>query len=917
MPPPPPSPPPIVEQVVEFYSALFARLFSARFRPSIADPYKRRDVTRRIEEAADAASQSLARLLRNQQLSDAAAAGLLGGLARAGEVLDLDLISNPNVSSESAAEYVLERLQPPVGVDAPLFRISLHSLVQGLMLVAPVMVEWRKLGFAGTYELPRRVVQRLTQINEQVDALGRAGREAVDERYEWSYRDYLLQRFHRVEAGTVGIATSLDVELAELFIMPRLRRRLDLAAGPGHPSDEPGDLMGLRAARWMLARRLDAEPATEESVFAALDEVRRSPRLVVIGPPGSGKSTLLEWLRLKVAAAEEPLIAGDQQAIPLLLQVRQLDPRDLPGGSALIERATGSRDRASLMPEGWLERQMRKGRVLLLLDGLDEMEPKRRDSLLLPWVRGLCKQYPGNRYLVSSRPAGYPPSSLQELGFTECDLVDFSDLDVEEYTRHWCTAVRLARNEPADDARREGAAEAVRMVSAIQGHPYVRDLARNPLLLSAICMVQSFEGGSLPEDRALLYRACVEGLLHHWDQRRGIRSKYRLEEKLRACREVALAMQAEERAELPAVRVQEVFARALGDSERAHDLLDHVRYRTGLLLERRPGIFAFAHLTFQEYLAACAVREGNLLGIGADVLAGEFQGGRWREVIVLYCRLAPAPAARELIRRLVAQEPSEAWAEHLASLLAEAYLSAGPEMARDVDLRREILDKIAASTVIVQRLLDRFPQREAAEAAHRTVGRGRLEAPTQAFCWLREHPEQVDFAALEVGERLRKWWQLAPHSLTELVYLAHRHGPGELLCALAREPYLYESPGALRGCMADWAFVALNERQRLGSPGIDEALLAALQVIAQRGFALPFNLSFPDLRFDSLPRDVTTWPTVVALARATAERTSYSSDAGMFSRWATLVERRYRKRTGQRMPSPAPAAGHLPMRDRT
>ena len=158
------------------------------------------------------------------------------------------------------------------------------------------------------------------------------------------------------------------------------------------------------------------------------------------------------------------------------------------------------------------------------------------------------------------------------------------------------------------------------MWGGVQDHPDIRGLASNPVMLSAVCLVRYVEGGELPHDRALLYRLCVEGLLHNWDQRRGIHSEFTLEEKLRVCREVALSMQSKDRAEYAVGEVLEVFDAALPDAGRARSLLEHVRYRTGLLLERRPGIFAFAHLTFQEYLAASAVPEGNQLGLTPDSL---------------------------------------------------------------------------------------------------------------------------------------------------------------------------------------------------------------------------------------------------------------------------------------------------------
>src|SRR5712692_1643267 len=260
---------------------------------------------------------------------------------------------------------------------------------------------------------------------------------------------------------------------------------------------------------------------------------------------------------------EEKLPMAGQQALPLLLRVRQLNPQELPNGSKLIEKATGSKDFPNLMPPGWIERQMKHGRVFFMLDGLDEVEPDLRDNKLVPWFEGICREYPQCRYLVSSRPEGYPPGTLKRLEFAECDLLDFDESQVAEYERHWCTAVRLARNEPETKARREGEIEGERIVDGFKEHPYTRNLARNPLMLSAICLVNYFEGGQLPKDRAMLYGLCVEGLLHNWDQRRGILSEFGFEEKLRACREVAVRMQADNRAEYEAPKVQAIFEAVL------------------------------------------------------------------------------------------------------------------------------------------------------------------------------------------------------------------------------------------------------------------------------------------------------------------------------------------------------------------
>jgi hypothetical protein len=77
------------------------------------------------------------------------------------------------------------------------------------------------------------------------------------------------------------------------------------------------------------------------------------------------------------------------------------------------------------------------------------------------------------------------------------------------------------------------------------------------------------------------------------------------------------------------------FERALPDLGRpagdARALVEEIRDRSGLLVERRPGSFAFSHLTFQEYLCALEfVRTKDL----AD-LVGHYEAPWWHEVIVL------------------------------------------------------------------------------------------------------------------------------------------------------------------------------------------------------------------------------------------------------------------------------------------
>ena len=473
---------PVEDQVVELFAALFESIFSAPFRAGIVEKRKSRAVIRQVDEAADAASQSLSRFLKNEKLPAAKVALVLEALRPLGGLLSLEDLSSTYTNPEDLAIRLSEKLDFQASEAEKklqaIFRESVHSVIQVLLLVGPVMAEWQRLRFATTFELPRRIVDRLNQISEQLELLGRAGPSLADERFELGYRDYLLQRFFRIEAGTVRMTTNLAIDLRALFVMPRVRSRGSADASPGSGSD-PRAPLKLAEARARFAgegaKRASVEHPPAASI-TALEQVLEQPRNVLIGVPGSGKSTFLEWLQLQLASADVELVSGGQQAIPLLLRVRQLDIGKLPTGAALIEKATASPDRAKIMPRGWIDRQMRAGRVFFMIDGLDEIDPSLREQQLIPWARRLCESYPDCRFLISSRPLGYTRSSLEGIGFHESELQDFDDQQITEFTRHWCTAVRLARNEPQDEARREGGRDGDRIVGGFKENPYVRDL---------------------------------------------------------------------------------------------------------------------------------------------------------------------------------------------------------------------------------------------------------------------------------------------------------------------------------------------------------------------------------------------------------------------------------------------------------
>jgi hypothetical protein len=220
-------------------------------------------------------------------------------------------------------------------------------------------------------------------------------------------------------------------------------------------------------------------------------------------------------------------------------------------------------------------------------------------------------------------------------------------------------------------------------------------------------------------------------------------------------------------------------------------LLEHIRRRTGLLLERRPGVFAFAHLTFQEYLAAQAIHEGNRSAIDIERLVREHNDGRWKEVIALYCGLATAPSARSIIERLISCENTQS----LSAVIAEAYLSSEAKFSGDTNFRRRVLERLAIAPGSYPSSLARFPTEDVAPIANGAVGRlsGGYLGITEAHRWLYENFRALNKA--DLFHRLKKWQTMGPLELGELIHLAHCYGPERSLMNLSRSSEIYRAPG--------------------------------------------------------------------------------------------------------------------------
>jgi predicted NACHT family NTPase len=197
----------------------------------------------------------------------------------------------------------------------------------------------------------------------------------------------------------------------------------------------------------------------------------------------------------------------------------------------------------------------------------------------------------------------------------------------------------------------------------LHGSPALSDLAVNPLLLTMIATVHRYRS-SLPGRRVELYAEICEVSLGKRQQSKGIELDLTPAQKQRVLEPLAWEMMAARKREISAEDACAAIKRTLSRVKQGLQLkafLTSVENDSSLLLEKEAGgVYAFAHLTFQEFLAACHAQNDQSR---IDLLTTNVGDGWWGECIRLF---AATGDATPILRACIVRRPLDPEALALA-----------------------------------------------------------------------------------------------------------------------------------------------------------------------------------------------------------------------------------------------------------
>ncbi|HLZ72868.1 MAG TPA: TGS domain-containing protein [Dehalococcoidia bacterium] len=341
-------------------------------------------------------------------------------------------------------------------------------------------------------------------------------------------------------------------------------------------------------------------PAARAGSSDLQELIAENHRLVVIGEGGSGKTTaLLEATRRAAQALSETPSAPIPVFAPLRAWRPEQDLVDLVGESMAVHGLRRSRDAVLEL--------LQSGRLLLLLDGVNEIADTILDRVALLELDSIARRFPGCGLVISTRQHR---ASTQ---FTELPVAALQPLRphlVLQYITQYAGSAERAEAIFRSLGGRDRAAwlESGSLVS----------LARSPLMLNVIISQELTGGGTLRPARAAVIEAYVRQVFRV-DVQRGSHLAPEVKEALLAA--VAYAATLSERtgplargdlAQMVVEALTELRAEALApadlDAPRVLAEIDR-RFLPPLLPDAEQALqYDWAHALFRDFFTALDLR---------------------------------------------------------------------------------------------------------------------------------------------------------------------------------------------------------------------------------------------------------------------------------------------------------------------
>jgi HEAT repeat protein/energy-coupling factor transporter ATP-binding protein EcfA2 len=527
--------------------------------------------------------------------------------------------------------------------------------------------------------------------------------------------------------ATIFVMQDVQEEKKDRFISREEYPFLETDNITDHSSDILSNVNNRQRQLWQQQRQW-INSDNYQNKFPAQDLLTKNQgkKSVILGSPGSGKTTLMSYFAVVIAEGQSNLLglSGEIDWLPILIKMRDYARYDnlsiLEYYQQFCQNSLHTKD----LPQGFFEHWLEDGRVLILLDGLDEIVNEGKRYEIVQKIECFLGKYEKNRVIVTSRPAGYRRDFFKAAEFPHYWLQPFDHEKINEFIDNWYDS----RTPDQTDAKSRK--DSIRR--ALTNNPRLQMLATNPLLLTIIVLIHLYQA-ELPRERYKLYERAVQTLLVTWDTtNKQLENSSKLEylknddwenlmqdlaywihshsEGITGNESEGTLIDRDELLRFLGDYIKKTkgidFSKAKKEGER---FIEFLRDRAGLLNEQGQDCYAFVHKTFQEYLCAQKIQremEENSYDfqIILDAIKEHLHDAHWREVLLLLVAQQKKISAARAIRDILnSKSDYEQWL-HRDLLFAGSCLAENPPGLKlaDENLVNEILERLVSLEISEQ-----------------------------------------------------------------------------------------------------------------------------------------------------------------------------------------------------------------------
>lgn len=452
--------------------------------------------------------------------------------------------------------------------------------------------------------------------------------------------------------------TRYSIDLFDSDVTERYRRHLEEICGTIQvlDMDRPISLDGvyteasfLESPKSRVEQKFVREAAISDSPKDISDEEKQIPatqvveqnkRLMVLGTPGTGKSTLLRHLALH--HLNNPL--SEEEYFPVYLELRSTK-KDKWG--TLLDGVISEVENYIPKSVGTFKDLLEKGQILLLLDGLDEVDEATFD-FLCQGIDELTNRYPDNRFIATCRTKSF--SEYKFVSFSDYELASFSEKQRDSLIEKWFKAKTLSNDITGLNSEDEAdwlANSKIEFQNELKKHQPIAMLASNPLTLTFLLYTFEYNNGQLAHRRLTLLQAIVDIFVREWDRKRRIRRRDFapvdvLEPKTLIDLFCHIAYQGFTsptfKTEWTSFELQDIitpFLKRVDINVDALNVIKAIEATNGILAENFNGIYSFQPLTFQEFFAALHIVEHQSEDSLRSAVDSYLLNTHWQEVFPL------------------------------------------------------------------------------------------------------------------------------------------------------------------------------------------------------------------------------------------------------------------------------------------